>query len=587
MTDADLLNPSSPLPEGSRPTIYTGKIISELARAISANLPDDACYLYRDTPTVIRAKKEIDKAGRTITEPETLTLTPENFATWVEDFMLFHKGTKDDGSPIPESLGTPKIKQILASFTFRDKLQKVREISAVRLPVRIFDPASQCSRLELAPIGLDPRSRVYTLDLLPYKHNMSYTREELHAKLHDLLGEFPWADVADESRTFSNSRNVACFLAYMVGQYCRHLISNQPIILFNANRPGSGKTLLACLGLGPMEGAPTVTGYPDSPDELRKTLFAKANSGANYVLLDDIPDLKSKHINQVSTAGKLSDRRMHAQEELVVNNSLQLIGTGNRLDTTADIARRALIIDLFSAREISEATHKKHLDQQSLNDEAWRADMLAMLWSMVSAWQADGCPAHCNPDNFKSFGDFASIAGSIVVHAGFCNPFEKRESPAGGDSRGMIIKELIITAANLRYAQLAELSGLTEPEAICTLARHPDLLPTEYEYAVPDLLEIAINELGTADVITWGVKDDQRSKSLGLKLSTFKGNIYTDAYGREFEFGRVKRTSTTKYTFRWLKNKIPTQRVAEAEAQLRACPTPTPFDRVQNTTTIK
>jgi hypothetical protein len=578
MTDSELLSPGRTLPEGARPAVSTNQIISALADSVSKNLPEHACYLYRDVPTVIRSRVEIDKAGRPIQEPETLTLTVDNFATWVENYMLFIKGHDKEGTPIPESLGAPKIKQILSSFTFRDHLHKVKEISAVRLPVRVYDHSTKQSRIELAPNGLDPRSRVYTLDLLPYPQDSALTREAIHAQLEELLGEFPWADIQDQSRTFATSRNVACFLAYMVGQYCRHLIAHQPIILFNANKPGSGKTLLACMGLGPMEGAPTVTGYPDSPDELRKTLFAKANSGANYVLLDDIPDLKSKHINQVSTAGKLSDRRMHAQEELVVANSLQLIGTGNRLDTTADISRRALIIDLFSAREIADATHTRHLDQQSLNDEEWRRDMLALLWQLVRDWQADGCPMHCNPDSMKSFGDFASIAGSIVVHAGFSNPFEKRAEGAGGDSRGFLIRELIETAANLRYAQILQLQGLLEPEKICYLATHPEELPDEYEYSVPDLLNIALEELGTADRLTWGVKDDQRSKSLGLKLSEFKGNIYRDKYGREFEFGRVKRTSTTKYTFTWLSKKIPVSLVASAEAELRKTPAETPFD---------
>lgn len=578
LTAADLLCPSRALPEGARPSIYTRQIISALADSVSKNLPDNACYLYRETPTIIRFKTEIDKAGRTIKEPETLALNVDNFATWVERFMVFHSGHDKDGIPQPESLGAPKIRQILNSFTFRDHLQKVKEIASVRLPVRVYDATTKQSRIELAPNGLDPRSRVYTLDLLPYPQDSRLTQEELHQYLEGLLGEFPWADVQDNSRNFSTSRNVACFLAYMVGQYCRHLIAHQPIILFNANKPGSGKTLLACMGLGPMEGAPTVTGYPDSPDELRKTLFSKANSGANYVLLDDIPDLKSKHINQVSTAGKLSDRRMHAQEELVVTNSLQLIGTGNRLDTTADIARRALIIDLFSAREIADATHQRHLDQQSLNDEDWRREMLSLLWQMVRDWQDAGAPQHCNPDSMKSFGDFASIAGSIVMHAGFSNPFEKRAEAAGGDSRGYLIRELIETAANLRYAQIDGLRGLLEPEKVCYLATHPDDLPDEFEYTVPDLLGIAVEQLGTADRLTWGVKDDQRSKSLGLKLSEFKGNIYKDKYGREFEFGRVKRTSTTKYTFTWLNKKIPTDIVAKAEAFLRQTPPSTPFD---------
>jgi hypothetical protein len=178
----------------------------------------------------------------------------------------------------------------------------------------------------------------------------------------------------------------------------------------------------------------------------------------------------------------------------------------------------------------------------------------------------------------KSFGDFASLAGSVVMHAGFSNPFEKREEISGGDSAGLLIRELITTAADLLYSQVDELRGLSEPERVCQLALRPDLMPMEHEYSVPDLLGIAVEELGTADRLTWGVKEDQRSKSLGLKLSNYKGNIYKDKYGREFEFGRVKRTSTTKYTFTWLKPKMPAETVARAEADLRANPPATPFD---------
>lgn len=589
MTDSELLSPHKPLPPGARPSIFTGTTISELAEAVSRNLPETACYLYREQPVIIRQKTELDKIGRTIKEPEVLTLTPDNFATWVEQHMRFHKAVTNEGQYVTESLGTPKIKQILASFIFRDRLSKVREISAVRLPIRVYNAQTKTTSIELASPGLDPRSGIYTLDLLPYQQDRELTREEQHRKLQDLLGEFPWADITDGSRTFATSRNIACYMAYMVGQFCRHLIDQQPIILFNANQPGSGKTLLACLGLGPVEGAPTVTGYPDNPDELRKTIFAKANSGASYVMLDDIPNLKSKHINQVATADKMSDRRMHSQEELVVRNKLQLIGTGNRLDTSADIARRALIIDLFAARKIAEAKHTQHLDQQFLNDEDWRRDMLALLWQWVRDWQRDGCPAHCTPDDMKSFGGFASIAGSIVVHAGFSNPFERRQGHGmGGDSKSDLQEELIIAAANLRYTDGYNWEPWqnTHAHKLLAFAAHPTTLPMVYEYSVPELLKIAIEDLGTADALTWGVKEDQRARSLGSSLSQLKGRIYVDAFGREFEFGRVKRTSTTKYTFTWLKNEIPADLVANAKQQLQTTPNhseqhseaSTPFD---------
>lgn len=514
------------------PCIDISVPISELTRAIVMNLPKHQLFMYKGKCVTVETEMNTDKDGNTFPEVLIREMDRHRFATWIEKYIYFKKNAFD---PVPTSLGDPKIKQILASDIFLDALPRIREICPVRMPVWNKDNGKP----RLSYRGYDASNELYTLETAQFNSMHHLPPEECRQHLHDLLHGFPWADITDCSRTFTTSRNVAAFIAYMVGQFCRHLIKLQPMVLFNANQQGSGKTLLAAIGLAAVHGAPTITPYPDNDDELRQTLFSKLAAGAAYCLLDDLPSLTSKTINQFTTAPTLSLRKMYTQEDVKYPNAMQLISTGNDLRTTTDIERRAMIIDLFCAEKVTEISHGNHLDIFHLNRPKLRSKLLSVLWSMVRNWHGAGCPILCEKKAKASFESFAEIAGSITKFCGFSDPFEKRENTgSGGDTAAALLEQLI--------QEIATCSCPEYPENINVDTR---ILSTE------ECLQAAQNA-GIADILCSGY---DKLKSLGMKLSKLKGRRFADKKGRMFQFGRRRSASRTNYEILFYSETPPTE----------------------------
>lgn len=519
------INGSAPLLPGSLKSIVTRQPIAALARDVAANIPRESLWLYHGNIVTLGSKIETDGEGNSYSVPDVRIMDADRFATWVEQHMSFRKASPVESEV--ESLGKPKITQILASDVLRNSLLEISQIDTVRLPKwGPVDPQTGRRSIFLSEPGYDPATKIYTYDFCRY----NTTKNSLH-DVHDaftrLLGEFPWDDITDGSHTFHNSRNVACFMAYMIGQYCRNLITLQPLVLFNANTQGSGKTLLAAIGLSPVHGAPTVTPCPANEEELRKTLFSTLASGASYCLLDDLNALVASTVNQFSTAPKVSDRKMHSQEIITYNNVMQIISTGNNLKITPDIERRSLIVDLFAEERPTDAIHKQHLEIAATNRPQWRSALLSCLWSLVKHWEDAGQPQICPVNAKASFESFVRIAGNITRHAGFADPFAKRVSDGtSGDTVGKLTEHLIIGIAS------ASCPGFPQNPNDC----HRQL-------TIQEMLDAA-NAYGIADAITYGY---EKAKSLGQKLTKFKGRKFTDQHGRRFQFGRRRSVDGTKY----------------------------------------
>lgn len=525
LTDAQILG-DAPLSEQGHPCVATSLPIAALTRSIMRNIPQHRLFRCNGGLFTIGIEERLTSDGVLQHQPRLMEMTPRRFTTWVEQFMCFSKF----GDPTtPESISVQHADKILASDITRDYAHPLRGVVPVRLPVWHHDAETGKRTIRLAPEGYDPGTQIYTCNMLPYDETFAPTQESAIRALSRLLGDFPWADITDGSRTFTASREVSCFVTYMIGQFCRLLMGRQPIVIFNANQPGSGKTLLASLGLAPMHGAPTIISAPKEETEINKVLFSALASGANYALLDDIPNLTSNYINQYGTAPSITGRLLGSNTMLQVENTMQLIATGNNLLTTPDVERRTVMIDLFSPWEATEKRHKQTLTMATINAPRWRSEMLSLLWSWVRRWVEDGMPAYLKGEQKASFEDYVRIAGNIAHHAGFTHAWEKRSTTgAGGDTSGAYVQSIIREAAALAC------------EDWPANAAH-----NQATYTVQELLCIAEN-LGIADAVT-SARDKDRARSLGLRLARFKGRYFTDRHGRAFEFGRRRDQDRTRY----------------------------------------
>ena len=216
-------------------------------------------------------------------------------------------------------------------------------------------------------------------------------------------------------------------------------------------------------------------------------------------------------------------RLFHSQRLATIPKITQVLATGNGLTVSADLDRRALVIDLFEPGDATARTFKNAITTGWLFSDATRARFLAALWFIVRRWRDGGMPLMTEQVK-PSFEDWTALVGGIVMSIGVTNPCTPRTSASGGDESTNALK--IVIASIVGEAALDEILVLTT-----------DLI---IERAAAD---------GQLEVITTA-KDPKRS--IGHKMSGLKGRHLTDGQGRSFEFGKRDAAKGARYPITFL-----------------------------------
>lgn len=520
LTTAQIIGTAT-IAERSLPCINAKLTDSALCREVAANLPPHTLFRVDDNYFTIHTESKKDNTGTISRGLQQRLMSPARLCSWIEQHITF----RDGGSPAADKISLNKLQaeKILASDALRATTPTIREICDVRLPM--WGPEVDGKRtLRLAPVGYDPETQVYTADLIPWDSAKTYSTTACLRALHGTLKDFPWS----EEQPFHLTRSVAAFAAYMIGQFCRHLIDRHPIVVINGNQPGTGKTLLAAMGLSAVYGNPDVSPYPQDDDALAKMLFSQLLAKRTYVLIDDLANLASPTVNLYATSSHVTERRLGGNILARVENRIQLITTGNNIKTSPDVERRSLIVDLFAQERATERSITTPLTPYTFAREDWRRPLLQLLWSLVRAWELAGCPEAVKGGKMPSFESFAAVAGSIVVHAGFTTPFGPRDAGTdSGDTIGKTLERLLATIAGeiIPDAPEAPHTGLTA------------------DYTVAQIIEKA-EAIDVADIICGG---KEKARSFGHKLRLLKGRAFVDTQCRRFEFGRRKDAAGSKY----------------------------------------
>lgn len=509
-----------------------------ISRAVLQNLP--AHILFRrgdDFITVERADTRDDNGFYPVTQR---LMTPRRFRSWLLNYMLFQEGTGDDAKAVklPKDLA----ETILASDVFFNGVAELEEIAQIRMPIWSTDAEGK-KTITLAPAGFNPKNGTYTVETLDYTTNIRrYPIPRLQRCWTGLMHSFPWRaeSEAEETQTWElnkktytgahpvTNRSASCCLAIMLSQYCRYLFTRAPMAIFNANQQGSGKSLLAWFCVAPTWGMAAGSPTPRNDEEMIKALQTYAKAHSPYIMLDDIPTLASPTINMFATSPLIKGRNMGSDTVFSVRNNCQILATGNGLNTTPDIERRSLIIDLFLETDALERPIPNVLTKESLNTPGFRSDMLGLLWSMVANWAEAGCPKLVDGSAKPTFEDFAAVVGSIMVHNGFLNPFTPRVTDGeGGDLIGRAVDMLLSHIAAYEM-------------------KEEGLEVTTKRFSVSEIIRIS-DELGYTDTITRGAAD--RNKSMGNRLSKMRKRKLVDDRGRAFRFGHGESAVSSYYTF--------------------------------------
>jgi len=325
---------------------------------------------------------------------------------------------------------------------------------------------------------------------------------QIHAALTELVQDFPFAAEADRENFYG------LLLTPLVAPA---IDGNRPLHLLNSPVERTGKTKLAeeILG-GIITGRQTPAMQLTARDEERdKRIIGLLLSGHTLLHLDNLPAfIDSGALASVITATTYSGRMLGANTILNLANNMTIVASGNNVQATGELVKRAIPI-LLQPRT-PDPEHRTDFTHPDLRAyvRSVRGHVLACLVGMVENWREAGAAQHAHP--LGGFEAWSRVVGGILAHHGY-NAWRQNEAEwrATSDPRAADLAEFV----RLWAAQYG-----TEPQtasALRDLAYQHDLFahifarrnPHAQAIAFAAQLQAALNR----PLEDWFVKRDPRA----------------------------------------------------------------------------
>lgn len=423
-----------------------GRLISDFARELGQLLRDQNFFNYDGNCSRIEFDPKLSVHTICGINPQQFRSLIEQYCRIVATKIVERDGLKESFQ-VKRSITIDVARATLASDDFISLLRPLYSLNTVRLPI-----GRKTSRIELLPKGYDLESRIFTVDS-EQNFGTEWSLEYAAEYLRELLSEFCFKP---DDRERSISVTVACMLTLFC-TYILHQGITRPAFIFTANAEGSGKTLLAKLGIIPRLGYCPVGSVPKEETEIRKLIFATALNGSPVLFLDNVSGyLKSPSLEALITGSTITDRVLNESKIKHVPNNLSVIITGNSLSISPDLARRSLLVELFLEQARSEdRVIQNPLDDVRIADR--RHEILKALFSLVHAWDKAGQPRP--KTTHPAFFACSEIIGGILENAGFLSPFTAPILKNSGDQDFRDMQKLVETmnpGNEFRFSELAD-----------------------------------------------------------------------------------------------------------------------------------
>jgi len=470
---------------------------------------------------------------------ERQLMTPSIFRNWInhEGVITCRKYDKNSPSPIPETMHKDEALTLLVDPMFLRGVRPLKGVNHVRCPV-----IRETGKLEALPWGYDEQTQIYTVPGgLEYALDLDLAVAK--GRIARLLGSFP---ITDE-------RSFAVQVAAMMALFVRHLpggMGLRPGFLWYANKPGSGKSVLAKVCLYIVLGRAAVAKLKKD-DDLDKEIEAFCRASVPYIFLDNIRGgLNSTTIEQMLTSQESTGRAMGGHGTFTAQNTALLLATGNQIEITEDALRRFLLVDLFEKGDPEARVFDTPLNDSLMRSETWRVEMLEALWAIVAHWHEAGMPKGSR--SLASFEEYAMLLGGIVEAAGYVSPFQKAEladAKAPGAAEFDELLALVLGELGL------ETSRDVTVEDLARLARSGQLyqreVGTQDDGKRQTIKDDALGKDERGMARDYGYMNPSQRNKFGTKMTKQVGTEHTVG-GRKVEFGKREQARKATYTVRVL-----------------------------------
>jgi hypothetical protein len=377
-----------------------------------------------------------------ITAGEAMTVIPRFFARFAE---IRRDLKSNEAVQIFVDIGARKMETLWSSPLLIEQLPEPRCVLSWPAPVIESGVARLLSR------GFDDRSRVLTvadmrLDEMTLPQSVQILRET--------LAEFPFAN---------HEIDLSCHLAAMLTLWALPLLPPDallPGIVYSANMPRTGKSLLAKMVAITVQGKPFEPFVMRADDKLQAQIDGAALEGWPCLIFDNCKQkISSQLLEAFMTSSCWTGRHFHKQKLFTIRKQTLVGFTANAPRISADITERVLVCELHR-READPSMRKisRVMDETFLIRPDIRKRLLSALWGLVRAWASAGRP----PGEGRmraGFEQWSRVVPPILEHAGFASPLAEREF-VQMDAPGAEAKNLV----ELLFKKFARQA--TPPEAV-------------------------------------------------------------------------------------------------------------------------
>lgn len=263
------------------------------------------------------------------------------------------------------------------------------------------------NRFRLAERGWDHHAQTYVTCEIPEPLPLKEAREVLD----DVLIDFPFKETADKAN----------FIGLMLTPILRPAIGEPvPFHLIGSPIERSGKTKLAeiVLGCGVLGDPTAAMQIGVREEEIEKRITSLLLSGVTVAHLDNMREFTdSASLASLLTSNVWMGRVLGGSVLARIPNTLCIVGTGNNVHATGEIAKRTVPIMLQPDTESPELrTNFAHPQLKQYVTEN-RPRIQAALIGLVENWIAKGKPE--GPVSFGGFERWAWMVGGIMRAAGY------------------------------------------------------------------------------------------------------------------------------------------------------------------------
>jgi hypothetical protein len=284
-------------------------------------------------------------------------------------------------------------------------------------------------------------------------------------KLLDLVSDFPFAGPAHKS----------AWLAAVLTPLSRFMHDgNVPLVIIQANAPGSGKTTLAQLVSMITTGSTVSVMSCEKDEPNRKELLSKLRTSPSVAVIDNIVGrFGGANMNALITSRAFEDRALGYLKTLSAPNDTAWFATGNRIVLAPDLARRCLHIRLKSLVEKPHERTGFRYPNLMQHVREHRGELLSAALTILKAYAVTGFPDR-RIEAWGSFEDWSRVVRGALLWCGLPDPVETRGELEAESEEGISEHAQLVFAWEELQTAMGRKSGATIKEALTFLAAKPD-----------------------------------------------------------------------------------------------------------------